>query len=168
MMMKKTTIVYTTLVLAAALFSCKKEYSVENGNGLPADFTAQINGVTWEAADSTQMASVGQGGISIVGTASDGSQLTIVLNDTVIGTYILNQQSTSGAAYGNLDSASIYYYTTTAGSDTSQAGGTVNVLAINKVGKTISGIFSFKVYRPLDSTRKIFTSGVFYNIPYLE
>jgi hypothetical protein len=41
----KTTIVYTVLVLAAAtLFSCRKEYSVENGNGLPADFTAQING----------------------------------------------------------------------------------------------------------------------------
>jgi len=40
----KTTIVYAILALTTAtLFSCRKEYSVENGNSLPADFTAQIN-----------------------------------------------------------------------------------------------------------------------------
>ena len=164
----KKTIVYTTLVLAAtALFSCRKEYSVGNGN-LPADFTAQINGVIWDAADSTQLASVGQAGITISGTATDGSQLTIALNDTIVGTYTLNQQSTSVASFGNLDSTSMYYYTTNAGSDTAQAGGTVNVMTINPVTRTISGIFSFKAYRQLDGTQKVFTSGVFHNIPYVQ
>jgi hypothetical protein len=166
----KTTIVYTILVLAAAtLFSCRKEYSVENGNGLPADFTAQINGsVTWDAEDSSQYASIAQGAITIVGTAADGSQLTISLNDTIVGTYTLNQQTTSVATFSNVDSASIYNYATNEGSDTAQAGGTVVVTAIDPVGKTISGIFSFKAYRQLDGTQKVFTSGVFYKIPYSD
>jgi hypothetical protein len=165
----KTTIVYTVLVLAAAtLFSCRKEYSVENASSLPADFTAQINGVTWDAADSSQFASIAQGVITIVGTSSDGRQLTISLNDTVIAAYTLNQQTTSMATFSNVDSASIYNYATNEGSDTSQAGGTVNVISIDRVGKTISGVFSFKAYRSLDGTRKVFTSGVFYKIPYSD
>ena len=165
----KTTTVYTILVLTAAtLFSCRKEYSVENGSGLPADFTAQINGVTWDAADSTQFATFIQGTITIVGTSPDGRQLIISLNDTVIGTYTLNQQSTSVATFLNVDSAGIYDYATNVGSDTSQAGGTVNVMSIDPVGKTLSGIFSFKAYRTLDGAQEVFTSGVFYKIPYID
>jgi hypothetical protein len=165
----KTTIVYTILVLTAAtLFSCRKEYSIENGSGLPADFTAQVNGVTWDAADSSQYATILQGTITVVGTSSDGRQLSISLNDTVVGSYILNQQTTSVATFSNVDSASMYDYATNEGSDTSQAGGTVNVISIDPVGKTISGIFSFKAYRPLDGTTKVFASGVFYKIPYTD
>ena len=165
----KTTIVYTILVLTAAtLFSCRKEYSVENGSGLPADFTAQINGVTWDAADSSQFASIANGVITVVGTSSDGRQLTLSLNDTIVGTYTLNQQTTSVATFSNVDSASIYDYVTNGGSDTAQAGGTVNVMNIDPVGKTISGIFSFKAYRQLDGTQKTFTSGVFYRIHYSD
>jgi Family of unknown function (DUF6252) len=166
----KTTIVYTVLVFAAAtLFSCRKEYSVENANGLAADFTAQVNGVTWDAADSTQYAAIAKGTITIVGTSADGQQLTISLNDTIVGTYILNQQTGSSVAtFANVDSTSSYAYSTNQGSDTSQSGGTVNVMNIDPVGKTISGIFSFKTYRLLDATQKVFTSGVFYKIPYSD
>lgn len=165
----KTTMVYTVLVLTTAtLFSCRKEYSVENGNGLPTDFTAQVNGATWDAADSTQFASVTQGTLTLVGTAANGNQLIISLNDTIIGTYILNQQSASVATFSNVDSTSIYTYATNQGSDTAQAGGTVNIISIDPVGKTISGIFSFKAYRSLDGTQKVFTSGVFYKIPYID
>jgi Family of unknown function (DUF6252) len=169
MIFMKTTIVYTVLILTAAtLFSCRKEYSIENGSGLQADFTAQVNGVTWDAADSSQYATILQGTITVVGTSSDGRQLTISLNDTIVGAYTLNQQTTSVATFSNVDSPSLYAYATNEGSDTSQAGGTVNVISIDPVGKTISGIFSFKAYRPLDGTTKVFTSGVFYKIPYTD
>lgn len=166
----KTTIVYTVLVLAAVtLFSCRKEYSVENANGLAADFTAQINGVTWDAADSSQYAAIANGAITIVGTSADGQQLTISLNDTIVGTYILNEQTGSSVAtFDNVDSNSSYAYGTNLGSDTSQSGGTVNVMNIDPVRKTISGIFSFKAYSLLDATQKVFTSGVFYHIPYSD
>ncbi len=165
----KTTTIYTFLVLTAAtLFSCRKEYSVENGNGLPADFTAQVNGVTWDATVNTQYAAIENGTLTIVGTNANGQQLTISLNDTIVGTYTLNQQTTSVATFSNIDSASSYNYTTNGSSDTAQAGGSVIVMSIDAATKTVSGVFSFKAYRPLDNTQEVFTSGVFYNIPYFE
>jgi len=165
-MMKKATI-YTMLVLSAAtLWSCRKETSIENGNGLAVDMVAVINGVSWQAIDSTQIASIVFGYINISGGSADNQIINITLADSVVGAYVLNQSSSSLATYANLDS-SAYAYSTNQGSDTSQAGGTVNVTAIDRVKKTISGVFSFKVFRDMDGSQKNITSGVFYNVPYV-
>jgi hypothetical protein len=129
---------------------------------------ATINGVSWEAADSTQSAVVSQGLVTISGISGNGQEISITLNDTVVGLYVLNQTSASLAIYANLDSVGGYAYSTNQGSDTSQAGGTVNVISIDPVNRTISGIFDFKVYRNSDGTQKDITAGVFYNIPYTD
>jgi len=129
---------------------------------------ATIDSVSWAAADSTQAAIVSQGAVTISGISSGGQEISITLDDTVIGLYLLNQTSASLAVYANLDSVGSYAYSTNQGSDTAQAGGTVNVTAINRVNKTISGIFSFKVYRNSDGSQKDITAGVFYNIPYAD
>jgi hypothetical protein len=164
--MKKATI-YTILVLAAAtLWSCRKETSLENGGGLAVDMVAVINGTPWQAIDSTQIASIVFGNINISGSSADNQVINITLADSVIGTYVLNQTSNSLATYANLDS-SAYAYSTNQGSDTSQAGGTVNVTAIDRANKKISGVFSFKVFRDMDRSQKTIASGVFYNIPYV-
>ncbi len=104
---------------------------------------ATINGVSWEAADSTQTAVISTGWITISGISADGQEISITLNDTVVGLYVLNQTSASLAVYANLDSVGSYAYSTNQGSDTSQAGGTVNV-TVDRYGqdRTISGIFS--------------------------
>jgi Family of unknown function (DUF6252) len=163
----KKAIIYSTLVLAAAtLFSCRKETSIENGKGLAANFVAQIDGTAWAASDSAQSASMLQGMINLTGISSDDQQLSITLDDTVIGVYILDQQSSSVAVYADLASSAPYAYSTNQGSDTSQAGGTVTVTSIDRVNKTISGVFSFKVYRDIDQKQKTLTSGVFYNLPF--
>ncbi len=73
---------------------------------------------------------------------------------------MLNQTSASLAVYANPDSQS-YAWSNNQGSDTAQAGGTVNVTAINTVKLTVSGIFSFKVYRNSDGSQKDITAGVF-------
>jgi hypothetical protein len=166
----KKAIVYTTLGLIAAftLPACHKYTSIENSNGLPADMVATINGVSWAAADSTQTAVVSQGLVTISGISTDGQEISITLNDTVVGLYVLNQTSASLAVYANLDSVGSYAYSTNQGADTAQAGGTVNVTAINLVDRTISGIFSFKVFRNSDGSQKDITAGVFYNIPYAD
>ena len=163
--MKKATL-YTTLVLIVALFACHKETSIEMGRGLPADMVATINGTQWEAADSTTFATFSQGLATIIGISADGQEINITLSDTVVGLYSLNQSSTSLAIYTNLDSTGNYAWTTNQGADTSQAGGTVDVISLDRVNKTISGIFSFKVYRNSDSSQKNITAGTFYNIPY--
>jgi hypothetical protein len=166
----KKVIVYITLgfIATLALFACHKYTSIENSNGLPADMVATINGVSWAAADSTQTAVVSQGLVTISGISTDGQEISITLNDTVVGLYVLNQTSASLAVYANLDSVGSYAYSTNQGADTAQAGGTVNVTAINPVDRTISGIFSFKVFRNSDGSQKDITAGVFYNIPYAD
>src|ERR1700733_15966305 len=155
----KKVIIYIMPGLAAActLFACHKYTSIENGNGLPADMLATINGTFWQAADSTQTAVVSTGGITISGISSDGQEVSITLNDTIVGLYVLNQTSASLAVYANLDSVGGYAYSTNQGSDTSQAGGTVNVISIDPVNRTISGIFDCKVYRNSDGTQKDIT-----------
>ena len=83
-----------------------------------------------------------------------------------MGLYVLNQTSPSLAIYANLDSVGGYAYSTNQGADTSQAGGTVSVINVDLVNRTISGNFSFKVYRNSDGSEKDITAGVFYNIPF--
>jgi hypothetical protein len=166
----KKVIVYITLgsIATLTLFACHKYTSIENSNGLAADMVATIDSVTWEAADSTQAATISQGLVTISGISAGGQEISITLNDTVVGLYVLNQTSPSLAIYANLVSVGSYAYSTNQGSDTAQAGGTVNLTAINTVNKTISGIFSFKVYRNSDGGQKDITAGVFYNIPYAD
>ena len=163
----KRVIVYSCLgFLAVAMFACHKYTSIENGNGLATDMVATIDGVSWEAADSTQSAIVSQGFVTISGISADGQEISITLSDTVVGLYVLNQTSTSLAIYANLDSVGGYAYSTNQGTDTAQAGGTVNVISVDPVKRIISGIFNFKVYRNSDGTQKDITAGVFYNIPF--
>jgi hypothetical protein len=165
--MKKAPL-YMTLVLIVALFACHKETSIETGRGLPADMVATINGMQWQAADSTAMAVFSQGLCTIIANSADGQEINITLSDTVVGLYSLNQGSASFAIYTNLDSTGNYAWTTNRGADTSQAGGTVNIISLNPVNRTISGIFSFKAYRNSDSSQRNITAGTFYNIPYIS
>lgn len=160
---------YTTLVLTAtALASCHKETSIENGTALAADMVATIDGQSWQAADSTQSAIFSHGLATISGISADGREISITLDDTVVGQYTLNQASSSLAIYASLDSAGSYAFSTNQGADTSQAGGTVNVLSVDPAHRIISGIFSFKVYRNADSSQRQIGSGVFYDIPYTD
>jgi hypothetical protein len=152
----------------ALLFSCRKEMSVETPTGLSGDFTAQINGVQWIAADTARSASILAGLINITGVSADNKQLSITLTDTVTGTYTLDQLSSSLAAYADNDSSDIYAFSTNQGIDTSQAGGIVIVNEIDRVKKTLSGTFSFKVFRFIDGRQKVITSGVFYKLPYVN
>jgi len=150
------------------LVSCRKETSIENGSGLGGSFMANIDGVQWIAADSTKGASILQGMINLSGISSDHRHLSITLDDTVPGVYTLSQASVSLGAYADNDSISLYAFTTNEGQDTSQAGGQVIVTAIDTINKTLSGTFSFKVYRDIDHRQKNITNGVFYKLPYLS
>jgi hypothetical protein len=165
----KRVIIHTGLgFIVLALFACHKYTSIENGRGSGADMTATIDGVPWQASDSTESAIASQGFVTISGVSADGQEISITLSDTVVGLYVLNQTSTSLAIYANLNIVGGYAYSTNQGIDTTQAGGTVNVISIDPVNRTISGIFDFKVYRNSDGTEKDITSGVFYNIPYID
>jgi hypothetical protein len=156
------------IAILLSLASCRKEMSVETKAGLAGTFTANIDGAQWIAADSTKGASILLGMINISGISADNKQLSITLNDTLPGVYKLSQVAASLAAYADNDSSNLYAFTTDEGKDTTQAGGLVTVTEIDKVNKTISGTFSFKVYRDIDNHQKTITEGVFYKLPYVS
>lgn len=153
---------------ALGLFSCRKETSVENAVTLSGDFRAQINGVQWIAASTTKGATLLAGLINITGISSDNKQLSITLTDTVVGVYTLNQTSSSYAAYADNDSSDIYAFSSNQGSDTTQAGGQVIITEIDRVNKTLTGTFSFKVFRDIDGHQKTISNGIFYKLPYVS
>src|SRR5450631_1831730 len=156
------------LIALTGLFSCTKELSYENNGRIPGTgtFTAVIDGVQWTAKDSGKAASILDGMINLSGLSADNKQLSIILNDTATGTYKLNQNTFSLASFSAADSSGIFAFTSNEGSDSTQAGGTVTVTRIDRVYQTISGTFSFNMYRDFDGRQKQVRQGVFTNIPY--
>ena len=163
--MKK--VIFCFLALVIGLASCKKETSVENGNTLSGNFTASINGAQWSASGTKEGASILGGVITVTGISADNQEISIKIADSVAGPYALNQSSASYAAYADIDSSDLLAFSTNQGADTSQGGGLVTITEIDPVGKTISGTFSFKVYRDLDGRQKNITTGIFTRIPYV-
>jgi hypothetical protein len=160
---------YMTLLLSAlGLASCQKETSIEHSTRLAADMVATIGGTAWQAAQGSPSAIFSHGLATISGISADGQEISITLDDTIPGLYTLDQTSGSLAIYADLDSVGGYAFSTNQGADTSQAGGTVDVLSVDPAQKIISGIFSFKLYRDADSSQRVITAGVFYDIPYTD
>jgi hypothetical protein len=155
-------------LVVLTFIACSKEVSYEiNPNAAVAgNFRANINGVQWIAMDTAQGASILGGLISIFGISSGKGELRIALDDSVPRVYKLDQGSYSYAAYLDLDSADNYAYFSNQGRDTSQGGGTVTVTEIDKVHKTISGVFSLKLYRNADGKQKVIKQGVFSKLSY--
>lgn len=162
--MKKYIFLVVTLI-GLGITSCKKEYSIENSSAAT-NFTAVINGVQWNALRSEEGATLSGGMLNITGIASDSEEISITLTDTALGVYSLSPTSTSLAAYGWVDSASTATFSTSQGADSIQSGGIVTLTQINQASGTVSGTFSFTVYRSSDGGQRSITSGVFTNIPY--
>jgi len=163
--MKKSAIFLVILFSGWIFSACKKETSIETSN-VTANFTAVINGVQWAAAKTSEGATLLKGMLNITGISADSQEISITLTDTSLGVHTLSPQTTSLAAYGSIDSSSGATFSTSQGVDSTQAGGEVTLTQINKLNNTVSGTFSFTVYRSSDGTQRTIASGVFTNIPY--
>jgi hypothetical protein len=171
-MMKRLFIYVLFVSLSGAYISCSKEMSYEipgggNDSTLAGDFRALINNVQWVASRSTESASIIGGLINITGTSTDNKQISITLNGTKPGQYLMDQHSVNFLSYVDGNSGNTNAFTTNQGTDTSLAGGTVTVTSIDTVHKTISGYFQCKVYRNMDSQQELITQGSFTEIPYV-
>jgi hypothetical protein len=174
--------VLSSLLLLFVLVSCQKELTEEifNQTGdttivippvVSGIFKAKIKGVQWTADKATSAAITTPGNglpglINITGLGLDGKVITITLSDSGQHVYTLNDQTFGAGAYNNGDTNNIASYTTNQGPAGVKAG-TVSVIKIDTVAKTISGTFSFKVFRQIDSTNIDITEGTFTNIPYV-
>jgi hypothetical protein len=157
------------LLLTVSVISCQKELSNETGAGGAAGVNGilkmKINGAQW-VADKAAGASIFGGYIVITGISNDKKNFIIQLEDQGATTYQLDQQNLNVAALTDENEVNNYSYTTNQGQDINDAGGTVTVTKIDQTNKTISGTFSFKMFRDIDSKQLVITEGVFENLKY--
>jgi hypothetical protein len=126
---------------------------------------AKINSVQWNA-DKFSGASRMVGVINISGVDNNKRYLTITLTDSGVHKYILSDETMNVAALIDSSESNKNGYTTNQGINPSDAGGEVNITAINTDKKTISGTFSFKVFRQQDGAQKTISEGSFTNLAY--
>lgn len=167
--MKKYLGIALMFTLFFTIISCQKELSNESvtgggGTGGTGAFRMKIDGVQW-VADKQAGAAIMNGLINITGISASKKSFVITLSGTSTGTYILDPNSFNVAALTD-STENPFVYASNQGADTSESGGKVVVTKIDTVKKTISGTFSAKLFRALDSKRKIITEGVFENISY--
>jgi hypothetical protein len=148
------------------MVACRKETSIETAAGLSGSFRATIDGSDWISEISLEGASITPANISLHGLSIDQKQLTITLAGISTGVYKLDQQTASVAVFVEKDSADAFSYASNEGKDSTQAGGIVTVTEIDTAKKTITGSFSFTLFRNLDKAQKVVTNGVFYKISY--
>jgi hypothetical protein len=159
------------IVLCFGSDSCQKEFVISGidstlitpPGSVSGNFTAKIDGgqfVADKATGATRALNV----IAITGQASDGQLIVLRVADSGVHIYTLEINSAANAGVYSKDNG--IAYTTNGGNSATQSGGTLSITSIDTANKTLSGTFSIKVYRPIDSTQKNITEGVFNNISY--
>ncbi len=133
--------------------SCQKdEEAVVSNRG----FKAEVDGAKWKARD--VQASIYNGTIVVIGEASDGSQIIISLSGDTVGTYDVNEETTSSATYWFVGGKGF-----TSGGN-SNAGGQVVIEEISKRDRTITGTIEFDAVRAADDSTIKITNGKFNKI----
>ena len=165
-------LLYCLLVLTGVIIfsSCQKEVdpgiiNSTNPTTVTGNLKAKIDGTQW-VANSTAAASRMLGFISIGGRSTDRKYLSITLTDSGVHNYTLDDMSMNAASYIDSSLSNAVNFTTNQGVFPRDAGGFVNVTSIDAVNKTISGTFSFRVFRQMDGAQRTFTEGSFINLPY--
>lgn len=177
----------SVLLILVAMTACQKEITsdIVTGNtnnggnpagpGLTGSMSAKIDGVLWtadKAVGATFAPALGQlpSLVNISGLSFAKKHLTITLTDSGVHNYLLSPDNLwlSAAAWVDSTQANGFSYTSNQSYIPNEPNGRVNITSIDTVRKVMSGTFSFKVYREMDSTLRNITEGVFTNIPYTK
>jgi len=146
------------IVLLTLIFSCNKDEEEENSNGHI--MTAQVDNNKWTAV--TYQASIYDGATTVIGTASDGSTITININTDSVGLYSMNETS---AHTGTFTPRSGKGFSTKGGST---ALGEVLFEVRNTSAKEITGSFQFIGVRSADDSSINISNGRFVKLIYSE
>lgn len=156
-----------------AISSCQKEIDFDATNptnpnppaGATGNMKAKFNGTQWIANKGAGASRMG-GLINITGFSTDRKYLTITLADSGVHRYILSDATINVAAYIDSNDANQFALTSNQGVFPTTSGGEVTITSIDTAKKTISGTFSFKLYRDVDNAAKTVTEGSFTNLTY--
>lgn len=163
----------TAILGVFLLASCQKEVNFNsrenennpNPNQVTGDFKAKIDGSQWVANKVAGASRMG-GLINITGLSTDKRIITMTLTDNGVGSYTLDDVQMNVGALLDSNEANPIAFATNQSSNPAEAGGTVNITALDATSKKISGNFSFKVFRALDGMKHTVTEGTFSNLTY--
>lgn len=157
--MKVISVFLLSVIICISFTSCQKD----NTNSDAGNFSATVDSNQFVANKFS--AAIAINVIAITGQSDDGRQIVLRVKDSGVHVYSLdiNSLSNAGAYSINNDNA----YTTNSGNTAAESGGTLSILSIDTSNKKITGTFSMKVYRQLDSKQISITKGSFSNIPYV-
>lgn len=170
-------IIVTVLSLLIVLASCQKEYTGEMGSEsstpgkTSGSFTAKINSVQWKADKGAGAVFSPEGNglprlLNISGLSYDKKIINITLVDSGVHQYTFGDDPFQVGLFIDSTLPNTYAF----GTDqlNAEIAGTVNIISINTVTKTMSGTFSFKAYKDMDNTQVDITEGIFTDIPYID
>lgn len=171
--MRLSSIFLITFCALVLITSCQKEIDFDANNpanpnppsSVTGNLKAKFNGTQWNA-NKAAGASRFAGLINITGYSTDRKILTITLTDSGVHKYILSDVTMNAAALIDSNDANPYSFVSNQGTYPSTSGGEVIISKIDTAKKTMSGTFSFKVYRDMDSSMKTVTEGSFTDLAY--
>ena len=165
---------FLPLTIIASIFffvACQKEGELDatNTNGFlepgSGNFQAKIDGVQW-SANEVITATIQNGVIVIYGSNTDQKSMLLRVGDSGVHNYTFTNNSTSNVGAFTDSTLTPVAAFTTNGWDIDSTYGNLNITSIDTTNKVMSGTFSMKVYRQIDSLQRNITEGVFTNVPY--
>jgi hypothetical protein len=153
-------------LVTVIIFSCQREYNPENEPiaGASGDFRATIDGQAW-VANKIKTATIEGGVIAIYGESMDKKSILLRVADSGVHNYSMWLSSATNAGVFQDSAINPYAFVTNQWDDEGNYGN-LRITNIDTARKTMSGTFDLKVFRQMDSTQRIITSGVFTNISY--
>ncbi len=158
-------LIITSLLVISIFNGCQKKFEAPNVtfSTAPPDFRATINGVEFVAILSGAVRR-SDGVISIAGQSNDRAKLiAFTLVDSGVHIYTLSMNSSRNFC-GYEDTG--FAFSSNEGINPGDSGGSLEIVSIDSVNRTLSGTFALKVFRQLDRTQRIITEGVFDHIKY--
>ena len=176
-----------SLIVLIGIVSCQKEITDEvtvitDTTILPMDtgkLEVDIESVHWVANKEVkaQFIAADVNGtpalIVLTATSSNGRELNFGMLDSGVHVYSVFSGSTTlfqnRVEYSDSTSpAKGSFYSTDSLSSNSVKIGTISITSIDSVNKTVTGSFSFKVFRQSDTTTRNFTNGTFTKVPFTK
>ncbi len=162
--MRKSNLAFLAIMVSFIFLACQKELSFGNSNFL-GNFTATIDSTNWEATTIKEITRQA-GNIVITGKSTNGNMIVLRVADSGVHSYSFhNLSATNVAIYTDAASGNTNSFTTNQW-DLPGVYGSLQIISIDTVNKVMSGTFSFRAYRQMDSLQHIISSGIFTNITY--
>ncbi|MEO8764820.1 MAG: DUF6252 family protein [Ginsengibacter sp.] len=159
-------VIITASLLLCIFNSCQKELEdpLDTPAGTTPNFNAKVSGVLFSATAYTATINKTDSIIYLLGTTTDGRQISFTVKDS--GEHVYSLDFNSITNFGRYIDVNTDIFGTNGGASAVESGGNLAIVSIDPVKKLMSGTFNFRAFQDPAGPQKIITEGVFHNIGY--